>query len=173
MSIDARGESPADAGQAVVLAERARRLLVGGVIGCHALALPAVLVWAVVDGARGLLSALVGLALVLVFDTIGQAVQIRFAGAAPRVLMRASLLSFGLRASVLGLLVVGWSNLPAESVARVNAMALAVTGGLSVVGWLVGVVLTYRRLRIPIYDEPSDRVYDNVSENASEGGRPA
>ncbi|MVA76050.1 hypothetical protein GC722_08440 [Auraticoccus sp. F435] len=181
MSIDASGLAPADAGQTAVLAGRARRLLVGGMLGAHALALPVVVGAAVLDGARGAVSALSGLALVVVFQVLGQATQIRFAGADPRVLMRASLVSYALRTAGLGLLLLGWVNLPAESVARINPTAVAVAAAAAVLGWMLNLVRTYSKLRIPVYDEPvapapgagarpSGSVYDDASE-ITPGGR--
>lgn len=162
-SNDASGPSPASAAQAVVLAERARRLLVGGMVGTHLVALPVLLGFTVADGARGLVSGLFGLALVVFFHAVGQATQIRFAGSDPRVLMRASLLSYAMRTALLGLAVIGWVNLPAEAQTRVNPMALATVAAAAVVGWMLGLVRTYSRLRIPAYDEP-DSVYDDASE---------
>lgn len=155
---DADGPAPADAAQAAVLSARASRLLVGGILGAHLLAVPGALIAFGVDGPRGLVSGLFGLALVLFFQVIGQATQVRFAGADPRVLMRASLLSYALRTGLVGLLLVGWANLPAASLERVNALALALVAAAAVIGWMLGVVRTYARLRIPIYDEPATPV---------------
>ncbi|SDE19393.1 hypothetical protein SAMN04489747_2760 [Auraticoccus monumenti] len=150
-----------------MLADRARRLLVGGMVGAHVLALPVLIGFAVADGARALVSGLFGLALVVFFHAVGQATQIRFAGSDPRTLMRASLLSYALRTALLGLAVVGWVNLPPESQARVNPMALSMVAAAAVVGWMVALVRTYSRLRIPVYDEPdapARGVYDSASE---------
>lgn len=166
-SNDASGPSPASAAQAVVLADRARRLLVGGMVGAHVLALPVLLGFALADGTRALVSGLFGLALVVFFHAVGQATQIRFAGSDPRTLMRASLMSYAMRTAFLGLAVIGWVNLPVESQERVNPTALALVAAAAVVGWMLGLVRTYSRLRIPVYDEPDvsgPGVYDSASE---------
>ncbi|OYO19328.1 hypothetical protein CGZ93_13205 [Enemella dayhoffiae] len=134
---------------------RARTLLMAGVLGAHAGALLAVGGSAVLLGRRGLFSALFGAALVIVFQVIGQSVQVRFATAHPRTLMAASLASFGFRAALLLFVLYAWFNLASDpdSLARGPLVAGA---ALTLVGWLGAEAYALHRLRVPNFDEPTD-----------------
>lgn len=140
--------------QRSVLAGRARALLVGGMVGAHLLALPVIVTAAVLDGARGAVSAALGAALALLFYTFGQAVQVRFAGASATTLMAASLASFGVRAGLLAAAFTGWLNLDPAAQSRLAPAALAAGVGAGVIGWLLGLARAYSRLRILAFDEP-------------------
>lgn len=162
MSIDAGRNLPAAADQRAVLAGRARRLLVAGFLGGHLGGLLALLVWALLDGSRGAISALLGFALAIVFQSVGQFIQIQFAASRPTSLMAASMLSFGIRAGLLLMAFGAWTELAPQVQARFDVLALTVGIAATVVGWLVAVVITHSRLRIPVFDLPVEE---------SEGGR--
>lgn len=156
MSIDAGRNLPAAADQRAVLAGRARRLLVAGFLGGHLGGLLALAAWALLDGSRGAVSALLGFAVAIVFQSIGQFVQIQFAASRPTSLMAASLLSFAIRAGLLLMAFAAWTELAPELRSRLDALALTVGIAATVVGWLVAVVIAHSRLRIPVFDLPAD-----------------
>lgn len=140
-------------------ARRARRLLAGGLVGGHAVALICVGVFAVRDGLPGLASAALAAALVVLFYTVGKTVQVRYADAAPTTLFRASIMSYVLRVSLLGALLVAYFRFADDS-SRLLPLPLLVTSVATVVGWLAGEILVYSRLRIPNFDEPSGDAAD-------------
>jgi hypothetical protein len=132
---------------------RAAQLLVGGLVGWHGGLAAAVVVGILLGGRVGMLSALIGAALSLVYYTIGQGVQIQYADAEPRVLRAASVWSYLVRVGVLGALL--WGALQWPSVlASLDARALFTGIVLGVLGWLTGLILRFRKLRIPVFDEP-------------------
>lgn len=149
--VDASLPGPVQAG---VLINRARSLLVGGIIGLHLLVVPAVIIAAFVGGARVAVSVALGAMVSLMFYTIGQAVQIRFAAAPARQLFAASMASFGARAALLALLLTGWANLGVDTQSRMSTVGLCIGVGAGVLGWLIGMARAYAKLRIPVYDEP-------------------
>jgi hypothetical protein len=132
---------------------RAAQLLVGGLVGWHAGLAAAVVVGILLGGTVGMLSALIGAALTLVYYAIGQGVQIQYADAEPRMLRAASVWSYMVRVGVLGALL--WGALQWPSVlASLDARALFTGIVLGVLGWLTGLILRFRKLRIPVFDEP-------------------
>lgn len=99
------------------------------------------------------MSAGLAAALVVLFYTLGQWVQIRVADAPARTVFRASVLSYVARVTALGgVLFVYLAN--AGSGVRLLALPLVVTAIATVVGWLTGEILVFSRLRIPNFDEP-------------------
>ncbi|MFZ0529983.1 MAG: hypothetical protein WAL91_05545 [Propionicimonas sp.] len=138
------------------LQSRALRLLAGGAIGGHLALVVSVAVFAATRGPRSAVWALLAGLVTIVFFTIGQGIQVLVADADPKVLMVASLASFALRAGALGLLLV-WSQQNAERIPSLDPIALAATAIAVVVGWLTAEIWVFTRLRIPIYDPPSDQ----------------
>ena len=138
---------------------RATRLFVGGLLGWHGgLALAAV-TGILLSGGIGLLSALIGAALAVLYYAIGQGVQIQYADAPPRTIRAASLASYVVRVSLLGGLLyasIVWPSI----VAAVDVRGLFAGIVLGVVGWLSGVVIAFRKLRVPAFDEPDPVRYD-------------
>lgn len=131
---------------------RAAKLLVGGLIGWHGALLVAIVVGALVGGVLGAVSAILGAAVTLVYYTVGQGVQVQFADAPPHVLRTVSVWSYVVRVAVLGLLlwvVIEWPSV----LALLDTRGLFAGIVLGVLGWLVGLVLMHRKLRIPIFDE--------------------
>lgn len=141
-------------GAGAVAVRRARTLLFAGMLGAHAAALPAIGVSAVAMGKRGMFAALFGAALVIVFQVIGQAVQVRFAAADPRTLLAVTLGSFGFRVALMLFVLYAWFNLANDpsSLARVP---LVVSAALTVAGWLGAEAYALHRLRVPYFDEPT------------------
>lgn len=138
---------------------RAAQLLVGGLVGWHGGLAAAVVVGILLGGTLGMLSALIGAGLTLVYYAIGQGVQIQYADAEPRVLRAASVWSYLVRVGVLGALL--WAALQWPSVlASLDARALFTGIVLGVLGWLTGLILRFRKLRIPVFDEHEPARYD-------------
>ena len=130
---------------------RARKLLVGGLIGGSAATLICLVVFGLLNGVSGLLSAAVGGGIVLAFYTVGQYVMVRTADAGARTLMIVSMTSYFARFCVVGLFLLlvarkgaGWAALSPQAV---TATAVAV-----VVGWLAVEIFVFSRLRIGAYD---------------------
>lgn len=134
---------------------RARRLLAGGAAGGAAALAVAVAVFGLVAAARGALSALVAGLVTLGFFAVGQGVQVLVADAAPVQVLLAALLSYLVR--VIGLGVLLWFALadPARS-AAIDAQAVVFTTIGVVVGWLAAQLWVFSRLRIPVFDPPSE-----------------
>jgi hypothetical protein len=138
-----------------VTALRARRLLAGGLLGAHAIALICVAVFAVLDGLPGVASAALAAALVILFYTVAKAVQVRWADAPATTLFRVSVLSYIVRVSLLTALLAAYFRFADEST-ELLPVPLVVTAVGTVVGWLAGEIIMFSRLRIPNFDEPSD-----------------
>lgn len=135
--------------------QRARRLLVGGAVGGHGVLLLAVVTFGLTLGGPGAASAAVAGILTIAFLTIGQAVQILVADAAPTTVLVAALTSYTARVTVLGLvLMLALDN--ADRIALMNPMVVVVTTIGVVIGWLGAEFWVYSRMRILIYDEPEN-----------------
>lgn len=142
---------------------RARKLLVGGLLGGVVATVACLIGFPLAYGSRGLVSAGLGAGLVLVFYAIGQYVMVLFADAGARTLLLVSLMSYTLRIAMLGLVLLSYSsNREAWPSLVPNAVFLATVA--VVVGWLAAEVWTFSRLRITAYDTP----YETPSRKASE-----
>lgn len=131
---------------------RAQRLLVGGALGGHAGAALCTVAFFALKGPASGLSCLLACAITLAFYVIGQAVQVRMADADVSKVLTASLLSYGVRVSVLGgLLALAFSQ--QDRLALMDPMAV-VAGTLTVVvTWLAAEIVTFSRMRFPVFDE--------------------
>ncbi len=133
------------------LSARALRLLWGGFAGCHLVGLTAVGLAGVVGDAAAMVSAALGLALVILFFTIGQAVQVMLADRDPVQVLAGSLLSYAMRAGALGACLGAYEvNRPRLAVIDPTALFVGICAG--VLGWLAGEIWTFSRMRIPVYD---------------------
>lgn len=130
---------------------RARKLLLGGLVGGSVAAVLSMIAFTIVNGTGGLISAALAAALVLVFYVVGQWVMVRFADAAARTLMLASLVSYTARMGIIGMVLVAFSRKlhtwPSLVPSAVFATAIAV-----VIGWLAVEIFVFSRLRIGVYD---------------------
>jgi len=130
---------------------RARRLLRGGLAGAAAAALLSLVVAGLVHGLDGVLSAGVAVAIVLFFYGVGQYVMVRSADAGAWTLMAVSMVSYGFRAGVLG--VVLWAFLTyADRWPAMVPVVLFATTVTVVVGWLAAEIWTFAHLRIGVFD---------------------
>jgi hypothetical protein len=142
--------SAAKAGPSVHVV-RARKLLLGGMAGGLAAAMACLILFGVLDGRSGVISAALGAALVLVFYTVGQFVMVIFADAGARTLMAVSMASYTGRVVILGLVLLSYSK-NRESWPDLVPLAVFVSTIAVVVGWLLVEVLVFSRLRISVYD---------------------
>lgn len=134
---------------------RAVALLKGGLVGGHVAAIAVVLSFGAARGPQSAASAAVAASVTLLFYTVGLAVQVAVADAPPRRVLFASLASYGLRVTALGLvLAVSLTN--AHLVEGMDPVAVVVATVAVVVCWLVGEFWVYARLRIPVYDPPEE-----------------
>jgi ATP synthase protein I len=138
---------------------RATRLFAGGLVGWHGgLALAAV-VGLLLGGAVGLFSALIGAALAVFYYAIGQGVQMQYADASPQTIRTASIASYVVRVSLLGGLLYATIVWPGV-IAAVDVRGLFAGIVLGVVGWLTGLVIAFRKLRVPTFDQADSGRYD-------------
>ena len=105
---------------------RARKLLVGGLVGGLAAAVLSLVLFTVLDGTRGLASAALAAAMVLFFYGVGQLVMVAFADAGARTLLAVSMASYTARVVVLGLVLLVY-NKNAEAFPALWPMAIFLT----------------------------------------------
>ncbi|GAB3623319.1 hypothetical protein GCM10027418_14010 [Mariniluteicoccus endophyticus] len=154
VTADDRLAPPADgAPRLSVAASRARRLLVAGLVGAHVGALTCVGIFALTDGLRGAVSGALAGAMVILFYTVGQLVQVWFADAHPRELMKVTMASYVARVTFLGGVLFAYFRFGDEA-QRLLAAPVVVTAIVTVVTWLAAEAYAYLQLRIPNFDEP-------------------
>lgn len=132
-------------------AERARALLVGGLVAANVATLIGAGLAYWLRGVLGVVSFLIAAALVIVFFGIGQGVQVALAESNERVILAAAMMSYLFRIAALG----GALALYEAYLDRFIALdRQAVFAGILVVtfAWVGGEIRTFRRLRIPVFD---------------------
>jgi len=130
---------------------RARKLLLGGLAGGVGAALLSMVLFTILDGTRGLASAVLAAAMVLFFYGVGQLVMVAFADAGARTLLAVSMASYTGRVVVLGLVLLLY-NKHTEAFPALWPMAIFVTTIAVVVGWIAIEIWVFSRLRIGVYD---------------------
>lgn len=130
---------------------RARKLLAGGAVGGLAATAVCLIIFGVVGGYSGLISAALAAAMVLFFYGVGQYVMVLFADAGARTLLTVSMSSYTARVVILGLILVLY-NRYRETWPTLQPMAIFITTIAVVAGWLVVEVFVFSRLRIGVYD---------------------
>jgi hypothetical protein len=134
--------------------ERARKLLVGGLIGGVSAAVLTMIGFGIGMGLRGLGSAALGSVMVLFFYSVGQLVMVRFADAGARLLLSVALASYTGRVVVLGLVLLLFARFSDRL--PVIPLVVFLSTIAAVVGWLVVEVIVFSRLRIDAFDTPED-----------------
>ena len=132
-------------------AARARQMMVGGLVLAHVVGLSIFGVALAVAGGAGALSVALGFAAVVIFFSIGQAIEVVACELDPLQGMGLALSSYAVR--VIGIGAGMWFLLghPAVEPHILRGwLLLAVTG--TVVAWIGGVVLVASKQRVPIYD---------------------
>jgi len=130
---------------------RARKLLFGGLVGGVGAALLSIVLFTILDGTRGLASAVLAAAMVLFFYGVGQLVMVAFADAGARTLLAVSMASYTGRVVVLGLVLLLY-NKNAEAFPELWPMAIFITTIAVVAGWIAVEIWVFSRLRIGVYD---------------------
>ena len=130
---------------------RARKLLYAGLIGGIAAAALSLVLFTILYGTSGLISAAIAAAMVLFFYVVGQLVMVMFADAGARTLLVVSMTSYTGRVVVLGLVLLLYSRY-SERWPTLEPMVIFFTTIAVVVGWLAVEIFVFNRLRIGIYD---------------------
>lgn len=141
---------------------RARKLLLGGLVGGVAAVVLSLVLFTVLDGTRGLASAALAAGMVLFFYGVGQLVMVAFADAGARTLLAVSMASYTGRIVVLGLVLLLY-NKHQEAFPELWPMAIFVTTIMVVVGWIAVEIWVFSRLRIGAYD--TEYVSPDVAED--------
>ena len=134
--------------------ERARKLLVGGLVGGVAAAVLCMVGFGIGMGLKGLASAALASVMVLFFYSVGQLVMVKFADAGARLLLSVALASYTGRVVVLGLVLLLYARFSDRF--PVNPLVVFLSTIAVVVGWLVVEVIVFSRLRISVYDANDD-----------------
>ncbi|MFV0427983.1 MAG: hypothetical protein ACK5KO_00925 [Arachnia sp.] len=132
-------------------AVRARAMMIGGLVVGNAVGLSVLGLALGLAGATAVASAAIGLAAVVVFFSIGQAIEIVACELDPVQGMALALASYGVRVVGLGLilfLVLGDPDIAARL--SEGWLVAGLVGG--VLGWLGGIVFVAARQRVPVYD---------------------
>ncbi len=130
---------------------RARKLLYGGLLGGIVATVVCLVLFTVLYGTDGLISAAIAAAMVLFFYLVGQLVMVMFADAGARTLLAVSMTSYTGRVVVLGLVLLFYARYSAQWPTLVPMAIFFTTIGV-VVGWLAVEIYVFSRLRIGIYD---------------------
>jgi hypothetical protein len=132
---------------------RARKLLYGGLVGGLGATVLCLVIFTIIGGTQGLVSAALGAGMVLFFYIVGQLVMVRFADAGARTLMVVSMASYTGRVVALGLLLLAYAK-NREDWPALLPMAVFISTIAVVAGWLAVEVYVFSRLRIDVYDTP-------------------
>lgn len=130
---------------------RARKLLLGGLIGGVAATAVSLVLFGVLYGSGGVRSAALAAALVLFFYIGGQLVMVAFADAGARTLLAVSMASYTARVVILGLVLLGYQRNQSAWPTLVP-LAVFITTVVVVAGWLIVEVIVFSRLRIEAFD---------------------
>ncbi len=140
-----RGEAPS------IHVVRARKLLRAGLTGGLAATVVCLVLFTVLYGVPGLVSAAIAAAMVIFFYLVGQLVMVMFADAGARTLLVVSMTSYTARVVVLGLVLLLYARNSDRWPTLVPMVIFFTTIGV-VVGWLAVEIYVFNRLRITIYD---------------------
>lgn len=143
---------------------RARKLLLGGLVGGLGATVICLIAFSIAFGLSGLGSSALAAAMVLFFYAAGQLVMVRFADAGARTLLLVSMFSYTARVIILGLILLLFNSHRTRWTA-IQPTALFITTVGVVAGWLIVEVLVFRRLRIDAFDGG----YDDTDHAAGDG----
>ncbi|MDO5082574.1 MAG: hypothetical protein Q4D89_04115 [Arachnia propionica] len=133
---------------------RARQMMVGGLVAGHALGM-VVCGLALTAGGAALVGALLGFAAVVIFFSIGQAIEIVACELEPVQGMAIVLASYAIRVTGVGAglwFLVGHPTI-GPAIDRYWMVAAVI---VTVLAWTSGVVVTASRQRVPVYDIHDD-----------------
>ena len=126
----------------------------GGILVSHGLLVVAAVATYLAAGSDAMLSSVIAGLSVSVLLIAGQYLQMLLVRRADLLGMAGTLAGFGMRVAALGLALVVWLSV-ADRYPVIRPWGVVVGATAVTVGWLVGVLSTYRRLRIPVFDEPT------------------
>lgn len=150
---------------------QAPRMMRGGLIGSHLLLIVVALVCCVAGGTQAAITALLAGLSVSVLMIAGQWLQMVLVQRADMMGMAATLAGFGVRVAALGAGLALWLAF-ADSHPMIRPWGV-VAGCCAVsMGWLGGVLGTYSRLRVPIYDRVDESV-GSLPGNGNSASAPA
>lgn len=133
-------------------ARRARQMMLGGVVGAHVAGLIVIALAAILSGADGVLTSVLGFATVVIFYGVGQWLEAIASDMEPMQGLGLVLVSYAVR--VVGIAAGLWAILSLEAVApHIIDGWLVASMTATVFAWVGGVVLVASRQRVPIYDE--------------------
>lgn len=130
---------------------RAREMMIGGLVAGHVVGLTIIGLALALDGASAALTAALGFAAVVVFYSIGQALEVVASELEPFQGLGLVMVSYAVR--VIGIAAGLWGVLNLDAVAphvRDGWLLLSVAG--TVLAWVSGVVVIASRQRVPVYD---------------------
>lgn len=133
-------------------AQRARALavLIAGFLATNLAALGCAGLFFALDGRRGLGSALLAAAIVIISFGIGQGVQVLVATMPPMTVLFAAMGAYLVPIVALGVALK--FALPYAATGTINKTALVVTLLVCIVAWIGAMVFRFARLDIPVYD---------------------
>ena len=130
--------------------KRAVQLLLAGTVGAFLVALPCIAGCTVMLGRIGLLSSFVAAAVVIVFFTMGQAVQIAIVDVELKQAFFATLIPYLIRATGLGYGLQRAMALVDSGVLHANSLVVTLLAVM--LGWLIAEITVFQKLRFPLYD---------------------
>jgi ATP synthase protein I len=129
----------------------AAAMLRGALVPTLAVALVSVVVFGLVGGSEGLLGALIGAGLVLVFFGVGQLVLGRAMGRDPAIVLFVAMTLYTAK-----IILIGGTLLALDATGALDGvaddLALAVTTIVCALAWSVGQIVGATRARVPLYD---------------------
>ncbi|WP_040284461.1 hypothetical protein [Tessaracoccus massiliensis] len=130
---------------------RAKEMMVGGLIGGHVVGLTIIGLALGLGGGGAALTAALGFAAVVIFYSIGQAIEVVASELEPFQGMGLVMISYGVR--VVGIAAGLWALLGLPSVApHVSKGWLLLSVAGTVLAWVIGVVFVASRQHVPVYD---------------------
>ncbi|HJE52140.1 MAG TPA: hypothetical protein K8V15_09255 [Tessaracoccus flavescens] len=130
---------------------RAREMMIGGLVAGHAVGLGIVGLAFAVGGRDALLTAALGFAAVVIFYSIGQALEVVASELTPMQGMGLVLTSYAVR--IVGIAAGLWAILGHPLVApHVVDLWLLLSVAGTVLAWVTGVVVVASRQHVPVYD---------------------
>lgn len=135
---------------------QAPRMMRGAIIASHAALIVATAVAGIVAGRNALITTVLAGLTVSVLLIAGQYLQMLLVQRADLAAMAASLAGFGIRVLALGGALTLWlAN--ADRYPTIVPWAVVLGCCAVMLAWLAGILFTYSRLRIPIYDAATTR----------------
>ena len=130
---------------------RAKEMMIGGLVAGHVVGITIVGLALAFGGGGPALTAALGFAAVVIFYSIGQAIEVVASELEPFQGLGLVMVSYGVR--VVGIAAGLWALLSLPAVAPHVAkgwLLLSVTG--TVLAWVIGVVFVASRQHVPVYD---------------------